>query len=406
MKLILVSVKGTIVNPEKKVVIQVAKQLGALAAELHQHGVKVALWSNQAWTCNGQPLHEYIASIAGVPIYAHGYQWDNSPARKRKDSAASILNVHGAKRYETILLGGGDDDFICGVNNKLLHIRSDWYGQNSDHGFQVKSVEEFRRFCVLFGLRQHNLFWQASGSDWSASTAGPFSTQIQAYALFGFDARDAAKKGTGHPDFWFYITVASLYFSGLMEDVDYICTYPGHDAAPKVISNSGLESILARLGKCTRADYFHDLVVRHTTAPKSQYTKAADRLFTNQLSTIKLNKYPHRNLSDTPRKTPISLKGKRVLIVDDMVTSGRSIESARAYIAAAGASSRLFGWLKTISTSYLELPTPPKSLKPFEANTFSKEPPSTTHSYAGGIVAAGAPTELDDILKRFVAWKL
>lgn len=406
LKLILVSVKGTIVNPDKKIVVEVAKALGALAAELHAHGVRVALWSNQAWKCNGVPLHEYMQSLSGVPIYAHGVQWDNSPARKRGDSAAAILALHGAKRHETILLGGGDDDMVCGVNNRLLHIRSDWYGQNSDHGFQVKSVEEFRRFCVLFALRQHNIFWRAGGNDWSVAAAGPFSTQISAYALFGYDARNAAKHGTGHPEFWFYITVASLYFSGLMEDVDYICSYPGHSDMPKEITDDGLESILARLGKCTRAYYLHDLIVRHTSAPKSQFTKAADRLFQNQINTIKLNKHPHSNLSDNPRKTPINLKGKKVLIVDDMITSGRSIESGRAYILAAGGSAALFGWLKTISTPYLELVAPPPGLKPYQANTILAEPASVAHAYNPGIIAHQAATELDEILKRFTAWKV
>ncbi|MGO4553661.1 hypothetical protein AB4Y84_05570, partial [Stenotrophomonas sp. 2YAF22] len=192
LKLILVSIKGTIVNPHNVVELQVAKDLARLAADLHPHGVRLALWSNQAWTCNNVPLHQYIQSMAGVTIYAHGVQWDGSPARKRKDSAASILASHGVQRHETILLGGGDEDMICGVNNRLLHIRSDWYGQRTDHGFQVKSVEELRRFCGIFGLRQYNLFWQTNGANWSVSTAGPFSTMIAAYALFGYDARDAA----------------------------------------------------------------------------------------------------------------------------------------------------------------------------------------------------------------------
>lgn len=406
LKLILVSVKGTIVNPKNQVVHQVAKELGRLAAELHSHGVTMALWSNQGWTCDDQPLHKYIETFAGVPIHAHGVQWDGSPARKRGNSAASILLKYGVQRQETILLGGGEDDFICGVNNRLLHIRSDWYGQNTDHGFQVKSVEEFRRFCVIFGLRQYNLFWQAAGPEWSVSTAGPFSTMIDAYALFGYDARDAAKHGAGHPEFWFYITVASLYFSGLMEDVDHICSYPGHSDKPKVIKADGLESILARLGKCTRASYLHDLIIRHSTANKSQPIKAADRLFSNQLSTIKLNKYPHSNLAPVARKTAISLKGKRVLVVDDMITSGRSIESARAYIEAAGGRATLFGWLKTISAPYMALTAPIPGLKPYENNKIDKEPASTPHSYHAGIVAPNAAAELDAMLKKFIAWNV
>ncbi|MGO4554422.1 phosphoribosyltransferase family protein, partial [Stenotrophomonas sp. 2YAF22] len=223
---------------------------------------------------------------------------------------------------------------------------------------------------------------------------------------FGYDARDAAKHGAGHPEFWFYITVASLYFSGLMEDVDHICSYPGHTDTPKKITANGLESILARLGKCTRASYLHDLILRHSTAAKSQPIKASDRLFKNQLSTIRLNKFPHSNLAANARKTPISLRGKRVLVVDDMITSGRSIESARAYIEAAGGQVTMFGWLKTISAPYMALNAPIPGLKPYEINTITNEPASTAHSYQAGVIAQNAAAELDDMLKRFVAWNI
>ena len=84
LKLILVSVKGTIVNPNNVVEHQVAKDLGKLAADLHGKGVKIALWSNQSWTCDNIPLHEYIQQFAGVPIHAHGVQWDGSPQESER----------------------------------------------------------------------------------------------------------------------------------------------------------------------------------------------------------------------------------------------------------------------------------------------------------------------------------
>ncbi|EZP42940.1 adenine phosphoribosyltransferase [Stenotrophomonas sp. RIT309] len=404
LKLLLVSVTGTVVNPLHKVDHQIAKQLGALAAELHAHGVKVALWSNEKWTCNGLPLAKYVEQFAGVPIYAHGMGWDGSPARHKGDSAAGILKTHAAKRSETLFLGGGEGDMIAGVNNRLLHIRSDWYGQTSDHGFQVQSVEELRRFCLLFGLRKHNLFWRVQHGSLDVATAGPFSTIKEAYAHFGYDAREAAKFGAGHPDFWFYITIASLYFSGLMEDVDYICSFPGHKAGQKNPSADSMEAILARMGRCTRSSYYHDLIVRHADALKSQPIKSDDRLFSTQINSIKLNKNPHRNLADEARKSAISLKGKRVLVVDDMVTSGRSLECARAFIEAAGGTAVLFGWLKTINTAYREISPTLSGLKAFAPNAIAAEPKSIGHSYHDSIIGPDAPAELDGIFKRFCSW--
>lgn len=404
LKLLLVSVTGTIVNPDNKVENQIAQQLGALAAELHTKGVKVALWSNEKWTCNGEPLADYMQRFANVPIYAHGIGWDGSPARNAGNSAAGILAKHGVQRHETLLLGGGEFDVRAGVNNRLLHIRSDWYGQHSDYGFQVKSVEELRRFCVLFALRQHPVFWSVNAGNLNVLAAGPFSTMKEAYSRFGYDARDAAKHGLGHPDFWFYITISTLYFSGLMEEVDYICSFPGHQSGAKTIGVDSMEAILARMGRCFRTSYYHDLIVRHTTAQKSQPIRADDRLFATQLNSIHLNKKPHLNLATAARKTPISLVGKRVLVVDDMVTSGRSLECARAYIEAAGGTAILFGWLKTISSAYRQISPTIAGLRPFEPNTIG-EPASISHSYYDSIVDADAPNELNDIFQRYCAWK-
>lgn len=406
LKLLLVSVKGTIVNPDRKVETRIAKELGLLAGELGKHGVKVAIWSNERWSCDGVSLAEYMQQFSAVPIFAHGMAWDNSPARQGGNSAAAILDKHQVKRHEAILVGGGTDDMVAGVNNKLLHIRSDWYGQASDHGFQVRSVEELRRFCLLFGLRKHNLFWRVQQGKVHVATAGPFSTMKEAYKRFGYDAKDAAKHGLGHPDFWFYITVASLYFSGMMEDVDYISSFPGHAAGDAPVSADSMEAILARLGRCTRASYYHDLIIRHTTALKSQPIKADDRLFATQVNSIHLNKKPRRNLAAKARTTSIPLQGKRILVVDDMITSGRSLECARAYIEAAGGEVVLFGWLKTINTAYRAIDPALDGLKPFAPNTLNTEPTSIGYEYHASIIAQEAAAELDEIFQRYCAWKV
>lgn len=406
LKLLLVSVKGTVVNPANQVEPRIAEELGHLAGELHKHGVKVALWSNECWSCNGEPLATFMQRYSGVPIYAHGMGWDNSPARQAGNSAAGILEQHQVKRFETVLLGGGQDDMVAGVNNKLLHIRSDWYGQASDHGFQVKSVEELKRFCMLFGLRKNNLFWRVEKGPLLAATAGPFSTYKPAYAGFGLDAKEAAKQGLGHPDFWFYITIASLYFSGLLEGVNYICSYPSHRAETPVVTADSMEAILARLGRCTRKSYYHDLIVRHTTAIKSQPIKANDRLFSTQLNSIHLNRHPRRNLAATANRTALSLKGKRILVVDDMVTSGRSLECARAYIRAAGGEAVLFGWLKTINTAYRAIEPQIQALKPFTPNTLADEPASVSFAYDDAIIADDNAAELDNVFQQYCAWKV
>lgn len=402
LKLLLISVDGTVCR-ENKVNMNIARDLARLAAELAPHGVSTALWSNRAWTVEKEPIDQWFSRLAGITVHQHGANVDGSPARQTKHSAQPVMARYGAQTYETALVGGIDEDMIAGVQNRLLLLRPDWYGKQSEYGFPVATISELARFCFVFGLRKHPIFWRIQDGNLDISAAGPFSTFKAAYQMFGEDARAFAKGGQGSPEFWFNFAVSSLYFSGLLEGVDYLCTYPGHspDSDP---NKFGMAEVLARLGKCFNMSYYHDLIVRHNAAPKSQPIKAADRKFLTQLNTIRLSKLPHKNLSQEPRKTPISLKRKTVLVVDDFCTSGRSNEAARAYIEAAGGHARLFSWLKTISAPYCRIATA-LDISPYKPNALADEPGQTDYPYHGHIIAPGAPGEIHESFARYRAWK-
>lgn len=403
LKLVLFSVDGTI-GRDGKIDDALAADIAALIKALDSAGVKSALWSNRSWNVNTNvPISTYISNLSGVKVAVHGMANDSMPNRTSKDSAKPILALYGVNTYETVLVGSNDKDMRAGVNNNLLLIRTDWYGQQVEYGFPVVSVGDLARFFFVFALRQHPIFWQlrtASGVDVSA--AGPYSTMYQEYAVFGGDARDFAKAGSGHPDFWFLFTVSSVYFSGLLEGVDYIASYPSHN--PASVYNEGMGETLTRLGQCFRKGYYQDLIVRHELATKSQPIKAINRKFSTQLRSIKLNKRPTRNLGPAPNKTDLSLRGKRVLLVDDFCTSGRSVETARAYLSSAGAVVRTYCWLKTINSNYQEM-TPLPALKPYDSNTGLGEPASVSHGYHASIIDAHAPVEIQSIFNKYVGWK-
>lgn len=403
LRLLLVSVDGTI-SADGKMRNDVAAELAALAAELHGHGVTMALWSNLSWIVNASvPLSEHMSALAGIPIRIHGAKNDGSPARSLKNSAAPILANYGVAPHETVLVGGRREDMIAGVNNGLLLIRPNWYGVNIEYGFPVDTVNHLRRFLLLFALRQHPIFWRVQAYTLDASAGGPFSTFIPSYADFGDAAKQAAKHGAGRKDFWFYFIVASIYFGNLIQDVDCICNYPGHGVGPPGPIKQELHETLTRLGRCFNKPYYHDLILRHTAAIKFQPIPTANRKFLPQLNTIHLNSHPHKNLGDAP-KAGVKLTGKKVLVVDDFCTSGRSLEAARAFIEAAGATSRSFCWLKTINMAYERMiPLPP--FNPFQPTTFPVEPGSIQHSYASGIVDAAAPIEISKIYKQYLHWK-
>jgi hypothetical protein len=85
--------------------------------------------------------------------------------------------------------------------------------------------------------------------------------------LYSVHARDTAKHLGGDATFWGRLLAASVYLSGLGDEIDYIAPYPGHatNSAQPVISEA-----LTILAKSLRRKYLADLIVRHTTAPKSQ----------------------------------------------------------------------------------------------------------------------------------------
>lgn len=403
LKLVLLSVDGTFSDAERRSSKKIRSDLARLARQLHDRGVRTAIWSNRSWTIGNKSLHEHLSDLAGVPISAHGVKVDGMPSRRQAGAVLPVLATYGVKKHETILVGSTDEDMRAGVNNGLLHIRSDWHGKQSGYGFSVQTVEEFARFCFVFALRQHPLFWRIEEGPLKIYTAGPFSTMNEAYALFGTDARAAAKFGAGHPDFWFYLTISTLYFAGILEGVNYICLYPGHDTVHERPSEDSMGGVLTRLAKCFRMGFYDDVIVRHVPVPKSQFTPAAKRRFTTQINSIHLNRYPHKNLSPNANRGPLQLNDKTVLVVDDFCTSGRSLEAARAYLNSAGADVRLFSWLKTINTSYCQI-RPPVVLRPFEPNELTDEPHHLNHSYNSGIYDTDAPAELAQVFGLYNGW--
>lgn len=402
LKLLLLSVSGTIAH-DGKYNREIAKDLGRLVRELAQRGVKTALWSNRGWMADGRPIADWFSEIAGTRVELHGVAADGSPARRGKDSAAPIMQRYGALRHETALVGGVEEDMIAGVLNGLLMLRPDWYGQHMDYGFSLPTISDLARFCFVFGLRQHPIFWSVQDRTLDVSAAGPFSTYREAYRMFGEDARAFAKGGLGNPEFWANFAVSSLYFSGMLDGVKYICSYPGHGTDSDV-NKYGMADVLARLGKCFNISYYHDLIERHEDAMKNQHIRASDRTFRNQLNTIRICRHPHKNINQAPNKGVLSLKGAKVLVVDDFCTSGRSGEAARVFIEAAGGQARLFSWLKTINTPYSKISDELK-IKPFTANNFATEPAKVEYSYEGHIVAPNAPPEITKCFEKFRKWQ-
>jgi hypothetical protein len=402
LKLILMSPDGTI-GADGKARHDVLHDLCTFISRMASRGVQIALWSRRNMTLNREPLDAYLTRTAKAPVRLFQAATAKYPLRQRGGAVDPILAETGAQRHETILIGSQTADMQAGVNNGLLLVRPAWYGDNIDYGFRVASIGELARFCEVFALRQHPIHWSIDNGKLQVWSMGPFSTYFEEFAQFGADARRVAKENKGDPQFWFYAVVSSLYFSGIAHGVDYICPFPGHNPAAIAGIRDLLDGVMSQFGKCFRKPYLPNLIVRHTQSQKSQYLKPAQKSFVNHLNTISLNQRPRRYDRLEPPKGALSLTGKRVLVVDDFITNGRSLDTARAYIEAARGSAILFSWLKTVNSNFFHMQSDPP-LNPYQPNVATVEPASVLFGYQASIVDSQAPQEIQSIFEAYSEW--
>ncbi|VVP61559.1 hypothetical protein PS874_06287 [Pseudomonas fluorescens] len=364
--------------------------------------IQFVVFTNREWTVNGKtPLEEALKEIWGEFPYLCRAKDPRIPPKPRAEATAYVLRLMEWESTEVVYIGASDSDMQTAVNGGLLFLRATWYANKTEYGFEFATPKDIARFIDTFCFRDHLWCHEIHDGNFEYYALAPFSTMKPEYTLYSEDARAAAKHGLGHPDFWIGAIVSSLYFSGIHKRINYITVYPGHKAGS---GNDVMNDAMAIFGKCFRKNYLPDLIIRHTTAQKSQTARnsgiALDHL--NQLNTIVLNRAPLRTPTERYKSPPIG-KGKVVLLIDDICTRGYSLESARTFIEKAGASVIMVSWLKTINTDIEEL-APCEKFDPYKATAFKDARVQKTHSYRGNIVDYLAPEELTEIFQSYKNW--
>ncbi|MEO3479261.1 phosphoribosyltransferase family protein [Phaeobacter sp. CAU 1743] len=157
-----------------------------------------------------------------------------------------------------------------------------------------------------------------------------------------------------------------------------------------------------------RARYVFDLIHRHTDAPKSQQLRLDGKIPSvgNQLNTIHLNRAATKPGPKQQRyKNPPNLKGRTVLVVDDICTQGHSLEAARSFFEAAGAKVILLSWLKTPGGNHYHAVTclDPSIKKPFGVFKFGKSK-TKLYSNSGHVFNHKAPEEIAEAYTKYSKW--
>lgn len=377
---------------------------------LKSRGVEPVFVSNHDWTVTfpnvaPRPFRALLEDALGPVSYYIGGE-NGMPFKPKAHATRHILADKGWSKREVLYVGNTEADMRTAANGQLMFLNAMWHGAASTYGFQFASPLDVARYidCLCLGLA--DWFWALEQGPLRVYALAPFTTLSPRYAeahAYSENARATSKHGVGDANFWGRLLAARVYFSGLVDEIDYITAYPGHapDSSETVIGEA-----LNILGKSLRKSYLPDLITRHTKAVKSQTARSSGGSVgvENQLNTIRLNRAPSRGVGGKAYQSPPTRSGKTILLVDDICTEGNSFEAGRAYIGATGASVICVSWLKTINTDYRTVSPAFDRFDPFTVQKFNAPVSTANHWYSSAIKSHSAPTDLADVYRRYFNW--
>lgn len=378
---------------------------------LQSRGVTPVFASNHDWTVKTASgvisFRQWIEGMLGPVAYYVAARGDMD-WKPRAGAVGGILKAQGWSPREVLYVGNSEDDMRTAINGGVLFLNALWHGEANPYGYKFQSPKDIARYidCLCLGLDRW--FWTLERPGLRAYAMGPFTTLSPTLAeahAYSADARATSKFGIGDATFWGRLLAARVYFSGLVDEINYITSYPGHapDSKDPVVAEA-----LSILAESLHKKYLPDLIIRHTKADKSQNARIAGAAVgvENQLNTIDLNRNPRKGVHGEPYvNNPIS-RGKTVLVVDDICTQGNSFEGARAFLQKAGAGVICLSWLKTINTDYRMIQGDPARFvpNPYAPVKIQGPVPITALGYHAHVTNPGAAADLAQVHARYANW--
>jgi hypothetical protein len=382
------------------------QELGRLLKLIQTRKITPVFLANKPWQVqladkSARDVQEMITKDWGkFPWYVANR--DGLPRKPTKEATAHVLETHGWKPHEVMYVGNTVDDMRTAVNGGLLFLNAKWHGQATEYGFEFHTPSAIGRFIDVFCTRDSLWYYKIEDGALRMYAMGLYSTHDREAQQYAGDARDAAKFGGGTASFWRQYLISTLYLSGLCEQFDYAAPFPGHSAKSK---KAVTHDDMVTLTKCFRASYLPDLIVRHTTAMKSQMARLQGKGLDhrNQLNTIQLTQHPLRGNNDKRYKANPLHKGKIVLVIDDICTEGYSLDAARNFIEQTGARAVLVAWTKTPNRSYYRVDLKDR-FSPFKPQNFAEIPKVQLYPYSKHIADADAPGVIAKCLAAYKKW--
>jgi hypothetical protein len=386
-------------------------ELERLVLWLRNRGVQPVFVGNHPWVTTDpdgktEDLKDVLTKRWGqCPWYiaAHG----DMPFKPKASSMEYVLQAQGWEHNEAIYIGNTDDDMRTARNGRLLFLNAVWHGEASPYGYRFNSPLDVARFIDCFCLGATEWFWAIERGQVRVYAVAPFSTLSARYSdaqVYSAHARNTAKHFGGDATFWGRLLASRVYFSGLVDELDYITPYPGHSPSSQqpVVGDA-----LTILADSLQKRYLPNLILRHAMAIKSQTARTSGGSVdhVNQLNTIHLNSHPDKDKQGGKYVSSPSKGGKMVLVVDDFCTQGNSFEAARSYIERTGARAICMSWLKTINTDYQMIIKPPAIVDPYMPNRIAVSPPQASIPYSSAIRNSSAMSNLQEVFRSYYDWQ-
>lgn len=372
--------------------------------------VQPVLVSNSTWTIVGtkEPFNEYFSRLVGqkLPYYQGGRDMEY---KQYAAAMRHVLKAQGWVPQEVVYIGNTQEDIQAASNGGLLLLNAKWHEENSPFGFEFNSPKDIAKFVDCCCLTPGDWFWGIEDGELRVYTIAPLGEYSKAYpdaATYSTDAKSAVKFGVGDLRFWGLLMAARMHLSGIGAEASYVVPYPGHKTTSQKAELLQAVSIAAG---SLRARYLQDYIVRHQDAPKSQDLRNSglQPSSQNQLSTIHLRPDPLKTGAVGGRyKSKPNVKGKTILVVDDICTQGHSLEAARAFAQAAGANVISLCWLKTPGPNdYSRI----VGLEPPIKKPFSRYAPTSqdfaVYSNSGHVINQDAAKQIANSFTRFNNWE-
>jgi len=302
-----------------------------LINRLHFLGIKIFAFEN-----NGPKVSvEHKLRTAGIYFDEVATSQETHKNKGSPEWVDFIKDRHNLKRNDLIYIGDSDQDMWTASHSRVLYFHAGWASTQGNYGI-LAPTPNWVRVVVEHILLKNHLWW------WHLDTFDPAGRPVKKLTMIDANGagdpiilkkriRNVLKYGEKWKvgplyldDFLWLHLLASIYFEGLYEFIDYWTIQPGHTPG----SFSPMTRYIDTSAKLFRDRYENDIILRGAEAMKSneaRLTYNIEEALKNQFNSIQVNaKYRGK------------LTGKNILYLDDFLTFGPTTEMSRNLLLEAG----------------------------------------------------------------------